>query len=143
MKFAQAPFASAVYNQTLRLREEVLRKPIGMSLRDKDKELDHTEYHLCAMDGETMAGCVSLRPLENGLIKLRQMAVAETHQGQGIGAKLVRFAESFAKKRGFHTIETNARKTAQGFYEKLGYEVMGGEFLEINLVHTLMMRKII
>jgi len=35
----------------------------------------------------------------------------------------------------------NARKTAVGFYEKLGYEKIGEEFPEINIPHYKM-RKI-
>lgn len=120
-----------------------MRTPIGMVLREKDKEHDPLEFHIVAMDDDTMVGCVLLRPLENGHIKLRQMAVAESHQGQGLGAKLVRFAEQLATERGFTVIETNARKVAQGFYEKLGYDVMSGEFLELNVIHTLMMRKVV
>lgn len=141
IRIEEAPFGSPRYQESLRLREAVLRIPIGMVLRDKDIELDHTEFHVVALEGNNVVGCVLLRPLSDKRIKLRQMAVADNHQGQGVGAKLVRFAEALAKRRGFTAIETNARKVAQGFYEKLGYEAIGGEFLEINIIHTLMMKK--
>ena len=38
-------------------------------------------------------GCVLLRPVDQDRIKLRQMAVSETCQGQGMGARLVGYAE--------------------------------------------------
>lgn len=142
MILQEAQFGSALYQRSLILREEILRKPIGMILREEDKALEHLEFHLVAMEGDIMFGCVLLRPLEHNTIKMRQMAVAENYQGQGIGAKLVKFAEELAKKKGFTHIECNARKTAQAFYEKLGYEVMSDEFIEVNLV-TLKMGKVL
>lgn len=136
----EAAFGSELYQQSLRLRDEVLRRPIGMTLREKDVATDDREYHIVAMARGKVIGCVLLRPLENGTIKLRQMAVADSHQGQGLGAKLVRHAEDIARQRGFVSVETNARKTAQGFYEKLGYAVSGEPFLEVKL-HTIRMCK--
>jgi len=37
----------------------------------------------------------------------------------------------------------NARKTAKGFYEKLGYEIKGDEFVEVTLPHFYMQKNII
>ena len=136
----QVTFGSELYKQILDLRYEVLRKPIGLEVSEKDVALDHMEYLFAAFDGEKMIGCVQLRPLSGSLIKLRQMAVADAYQGRGIGARLVREAQRAAAEKGFASIETNARKTAQGFYEKLGYEPVGGEFMEVNL-HTIKMHK--
>jgi len=136
----EVPFGSESYQRVLDVRYEVLRKPIGMELRDKDVEQDHTEFHIAAFDRNAIIGCVLLRPLEAGAIKLRQMAVLGSYQGQGIGAKLVEFAEKLAAARGFTSVETNARKTAQGFYEKLGYVPVGEDFIEVSL-HTLKMCK--
>lgn len=134
------PFGSEHYRQTLAVRTDVLRTPIGMVLREKDVATDDKEFHIAAFDGERMIGCVLLRPLTHDHIKLRQMAVVDGYQGQGIGAKLVQFAEQFAAQKGFKTVETSARKTAQGFYEKLGYAVVGEPFMEVDL-HTIKMTK--
>lgn len=136
----EVPFGSDSYKTLLDLRYEVLRKPIGMELRPKDTELDSTEYHIAAFDGAEIIGCVLLRPLGGGAIKLRQMAVRDDYQGRGIGAKLVSYAEKLASVRSFTIMETNARKTAQGFYEKLGYRPSGNYFLEVSL-HTIRMSK--
>jgi predicted GNAT family N-acyltransferase len=37
----------------------------------------------------------------------------------------------------------HARKTATGFYEKLGYVISGGEFEEVTLPHVVMEKKLI
>lgn len=139
-RIKEVAFGSAHYKQICDLRYEVLRKPIGMELREKDVATDDKEHHIAAFAGDNIIGCVLLRPLSANHIKLRQMAVADAYQGQGIGAELVKFAEKLAAQKGFKTIETNARKTAQGFYEKLGYAPDGDPFLEVKL-HTIRMHK--
>lgn len=140
MLIQQVPYNSPEYQAICALRYDVLRKPIGMELREKDVALDHTEFLIAAIDNGRVIGCVQLRPLEKTHIKLRQMAVADSHQGQGIGARLVRFGEQLAAQNGFKTMETSARKTAQGFYEKLGFAVQGDPFMEVEL-HTIKMTK--
>lgn len=140
--FKEVAYGSAEYHELLELRDEVLRKPIGMVLRPKDTELDEIEFHLAAFDGEKIIGCVLLRPLEKHHLKLRQMAVAPDYQGRGIGAQLVRYAEALAVSRGFTSIEANARKTVLKFYEKLGYTPVGEPFMEVSL-HTLKMNKLL
>lgn len=131
-------FGSDLYRALLTIREEVLRKPIGMTLRDKDTATDHAEFHIAAFDGDRAVGCVVLKPLGEGVIQLRQMAVVTSHQGRNIGAQLVRYAESFSWSQGFTAIETRAWRSAQGFYEKLGYESREHEFAD---AHTLKMQK--
>jgi len=140
ISYKEVAFGSDGYQQTLRVREEILRKPINMRLRPKDVEMDDHEFHIAAYDDGKMIGCVLLRPLENEHIKLRQMAVVDGYQGRGIGAGLVTFAEALAHSRGFKNIECNARITAEGFYAKLGYSVLSEPFLEVDL-YTIKMGK--
>ena len=121
MGIREVAFGSEDYKALLRIREEVLRKPIGMQLREKDIALDNEEHHIAAFDGDKPIGCVLLRPINKDIIQLRQMAVTNAYQGKGIGAELATFAEVTAIKMGYKTIETRARKSAQGFYQKLGY----------------------
>lgn len=131
-------FGSEEYKELLDIRNEVLRKPIGMMLRSKDTASDEREYHIAAFDSEKAIGCVLLRPLDNVSIQLRQMAVIDSHRGQNIGAKLMQFAEQFASNKKFKAIETRARKTAEGFYKKLGYVSYATEFED---EYTLKMAK--
>jgi ribosomal protein S18 acetylase RimI-like enzyme len=66
------------------------------------------------------------------------MAVIAGLQGKGIGKVLIQFAENIARDRGFKKIMMHARKSAIGFYEKMGYTIVGTEFEEVNLPHFLM-----
>jgi len=136
----EVAFGSTNYKTLLKLRHEVLRKPLSLELSGKDTATDDKEFHIAAFENESPIGCVLLRPISADTIKLRQMAVSDAYQGIGVGAKLVRYAEALAATRGFKTMEMHARKSAQGFYEKLGYVVEGDEFIEAT-VPTIKMRK--
>ncbi|MDE3059865.1 MAG: GNAT family N-acetyltransferase [Pseudomonadota bacterium] len=141
MKMApeEVKYGTPPYKALLNLRYEVLRKPIGMELREKDTALDYTEHHVGIFDSNRQAiGCVLLRPLNDHVVLLRQMAVLDSYQGKGIGAKLVAHAETLASQKGFTRIETRARKTAYGFYAKLGYTAIDNVFAD---EHTLTMGK--
>ena len=70
------------------------------------------------------------------------MAVQNNLQGKGIGASMMHFAENVARDAGYKKLIMHARKTAIGFYEKLGYKASGNEFLEISIPHILMVKKL-
>lgn len=136
--YKDIPFGSEDYKTLLAIRYEVLRKPLGWELREKDIANDSNEFHLAAFENGKAIGCVLLKPLSSSNIQLRQMAVRDGYRGKNIGAQLVQFAEEFARKQGFTSIETRARKTAEGFYAKLGYTAHADEFED---EHTLKMSK--
>jgi GNAT superfamily N-acetyltransferase len=71
------------------------------------------------------------------------MAVHHKLQKTGIGAAMMNYAEHVARDAGFKKMVMNARKTATGFYEKLGYEISGNEFIEVSLPHFYMQKNII
>jgi predicted GNAT family N-acyltransferase len=120
------------------LRNEVLRKPLGMNLFDEDleKETIETVFGLCVQD--TLVGTVQSKSLPNDIIKLRQMAVASAFQGKGLGKILVEFMEQHVKNNGFKSIELHARKNALQFYLQLQYVVEGDEYLEVGIPHFTM-----
>jgi predicted GNAT family N-acyltransferase len=59
-----------------------------------------------------------------------------------MGRVLMQFAENLARDRGYKKIMMHARKSAMGFYEKLGYKVVGDEFEEITIPHYIMEKKL-
>ena len=136
-------FASAQYEAMKRFREDTLRIPLGLALNDDDLRDEYTQIHIAAIhdDGEII-GTVLLKPLSQGRVKLRQMAVSPLSQRNGIGQKLVQFAEETASTLGFDDIELHARIHAQAFYEKLGYAAVGERFLEVTLPTIKMIKRL-
>jgi predicted GNAT family N-acyltransferase len=80
--------------------------------------------------------------VDNKCLRLRQMAVQNNLQGKGIGASMMSFAELVARDKGYKKLVMHARKTAVGFYEKLGYKVSGDEFTEVTIPHYIMEKKL-
>ena len=111
---------------------------------DKEElEKEMGDILIGAFEDERMLGCCMLIETEPGTVRLRQMAVSNNLQGKGIGRALMQFAENIARDRGFRKITMHARKSATGFYEKLGYFISGGEFEEVTLPHVVMEKRLI
>lgn len=144
MLIKEIPHGSDLYESSKRLRDEVLRKPIGLALSEKDAAGEEHQFHIAAINkASEVVGTVLLKPLTSTHIKLRQMAVSASLQGAGLGRELVHYAHALAAARGFHTVECNARCHARGFYEKLGYAATGEEFKEVGLPTIKMQRHLI
>ena len=130
------------YQDMLHLRNEVLRKPLGLSLWDDDLSKDDGDLLFVAMEDDKMVGCVILKMLGNEAMKLRAMAVRPQLQGAGIGRMLVQEAEKTAIAMGYKYIEMYARVVAIPFYEKLGYNITSDEFIEVTVPHRKMKKEL-
>ena len=139
-------YGTAAYRATCRLREDVLRVPLWQNLTEADTAGEDQQMHVAAFTSDDMTqppiGCCVLKPVDAGTIKLRQMAVAESARGCGVGAAIVRFAESLAAAEGYRTIVMDAREAAAGFYESLGYTTERSGYDIIGLPHRWMSKSL-
>ncbi|MBO9563469.1 MAG: GNAT family N-acetyltransferase [Niastella sp.] len=126
------------YQQMVQLRNDILRKPLGLSFTPEELEKEKTEILIAAFEEEKILGCCMLITEDPATVRLRQMAVLNNLQGKGIGKALMQFAENIARDRGFRRITMHARQTAVGFYEKLGYQISGDQFEEVSIPHYIM-----
>jgi len=138
MHITKIEYNSPEYRIMLTIRDEVLRKPLGIELDLSKLGNEASDYLIACYEEETMIGCVVLSPLDRDRVKLRQMAVIEDFRGYGIGTEIVGWSEIFLRHKGFKFVEMNARKYAVPFYEKLGYKVEGDEFIEVTVPHYKM-----
>jgi predicted GNAT family N-acyltransferase len=126
------------YQQMVNLRNEILRKPLGLSFSAEDLEREKDDILMGAFEDDRLLGCCLLTRMDDGTVRLRQMAVPNSMQGKGVGRALMIFAENIARDLGYRKLCMHARKTAAGFYEKLGYAVAGDEFMEVTIPHYIM-----
>ena len=133
---------SPEYEQIIRLRNDILRKPLGMNLDAEELEKEKNNLHIAAYEDDQMLGCCMLVEEGPQTVRLRQMAVINDLQGKGIGRALMQFAENLARDRGYRRITMHARKNALGFYEKMGYRKIGDEFEEITIPHYVMEKEL-
>lgn len=135
-------YGSEEYEQALALRDQLLRKPLGLSLYDEDLSDEKNDYHLGIFTGAELDAVLVLIPKDSTTLQMRQVAVRENRQGQHLGARLIAFAESFAATQGFTRIVLNARQTAEAFYHKQGYTTVSEPFLELGIGHVRMEKSI-
>ena len=131
--------SSPFYKQEQALRNEILLGPIGIP--DHAWEMhDHKAWHFVALDEGKVIGCVVLNPLDEAgkQAQLMQMAVAESHQGHGVGKLLVEKLLSFCVSQGIEEVVCHARENAIVFYEKMNFEIYAEPFEEVGILHRHM-----
>lgn len=129
---------SPEYQKMVSLRDNVLRKPLGLIFTPDELESEKENILIGAFEEDDILGCCMLVEENNRVIRLRQMAVLNNLQGKGVGRAIMNFAENIARDRGYKVLSMHARKNATGFYEKMGYKVCGDEFTEVTIPHYLM-----
>ena len=130
------------YRQMVKLRDDLLRKPLGLSFSAEELEKEKENMLIGAFDDDDILGCAMLVEQDPTTVRLRQMAVLNDLQGKGIGKALTIFAENLARDHGYKIINMHARTNVVGFYEKMGYKVIGDEFIEITISHYVMEKEL-
>ena len=127
--------SSPKYQPVFELRDEILRKPLGLSLKDEDMSRDHKNIIFIAEHEGKIIGCVLLQPIDPTTAQLRAMAVYNEWQGKGIGKMLVQALEDYAWENNYKKIILHARKVIHPFYLSMNYNIVGDEFTEVGIPH--------
>ncbi|MCQ4087664.1 GNAT family N-acetyltransferase [Saccharibacillus sp. JS10] len=135
-------YGSDEHRQSLNLRDEVLRRPLGHSLFDDDLSGDVSAIHIAAFAQDRLVGILLLCSKGEHVLQMRQVAVDETLRGMQIGRKMVEYAEEVAIQQQTQELMLHAREVAVLFYEKLGYAREGERFEEVGIPHYRMRKKL-
>lgn len=138
MSLKQIDHGTEQYLQMVNLRDNLLRRPLGLTFNHDELVREKDDILIVCTEEEKILGCCILTKLDDNTARLRQMAVADNIQGKGVGASIMNFAENLATDKGFKKIILHARDTVIGFYEKFGYNIVGKQFVEVNLPHHTM-----
>lgn len=132
IKFIDIEFGSGRYKELLDLRYKILLQPLGLKFLDSFREEEANFLHIGCIENSTgeLIGGLILAPIDNEEIRVMQVAVDVVHQGEGIGRKLIEYAESVAKEIGYERLVMHAMLSVVGFYEKLGFKQDGDLFEE-------------
>jgi len=106
----------------------------------EDIELDRDDrraIHFLAFISTRAVGTARLVRRGHGA-KIGRMAVLKSYRGKGVGRKLLKGADSAAKKLGAKKIYLHAQVPVIGFYEKLGFRCVGPVFEEAAIPHRKM-----
>jgi putative acetyltransferase len=80
---------------------------------------------LLVAEAETdLAGCVGLRPLENGIGEMKRLYVRANYRKFGLGQRLVEAVIQTARRAGYHELRLDtlpSMAAAQELYRRLGF----------------------
>lgn len=142
MGLKQIDHGTKEYQQMVKLRIDILRKPLGLFFTPDELDMEKEDILIGAFDDDEMLACCMLTKADDNCLRLRQMAVQNNQQGKGIGASMMNFAELISRDKGYKKLIMHARETAIGFYEKLGYKLVGDKFTEVTIPHVVMEKKL-
>jgi N-acetylglutamate synthase-like GNAT family acetyltransferase len=135
-------YGTKEYDQMVKLRNDILRKPLGLSFSIEELEKEKENMLIGAFEDDEMLGCCMMVEKDPSTLRLRQVAVLNDLQGKGIGRALTNFAENLARDRGYKKMYMHARKDVVGFFEKMGYNVTSKEFIDITIPHYIMEKEL-
>jgi predicted GNAT family N-acyltransferase len=134
---------------THELRHKILRYDLPKDSCNYPGDDDDGTFHLGAYVDDKLVSVASFYIDNHPDIKdefqyrLRGMATLEEHRKNGYSLALLQTALPLIEKNNIQTLWCNARSSAAGFYEKVGFEKISDEF-EIEGIgpHFLMVKKV-
>lgn len=124
----------------IRLKVFVEEEGIDINLEIDGKDSDC--YQIVFFCENKAAGTARFSINENNQLKIQRVAVLKDFRGQGVGQKMMEAIEKWGQENNFKEAALSAQKHALGFYEKLGYQKHGGEYLEAGIPHYDMTKKL-
>lgn len=112
-----------LFGQAAALRYHVLHRPLGLPEQDLD-DADAASRHLVAERDGRVLGYARVVTSDRAL-RIRHVAVDTTERGHGIGRMLVDAAVAQARREMRSLVWVNARFTAIGFWQHLGFRPAG------------------
>ena len=135
----KSPSSSEEFKEYDLFRWEILRKPIGKSIKSLKDEYEDSSYHLIGVIDNKIIACGRLHFNSDNEAQIRYMAIDENFQRKGIGVKIIELLEAEAKKKQINKIVLNARNHVIKFYAKSGYRaVRKYEGSDTGIPHTTM-----
>ena len=120
----------------------VVEQNISPDLETDEFENCSTHY-LVSVDG-TAVGTARSRFLDNyETAKIERVAVLKEARGKGIGTQLMDYIiNDLYTYPDLKTIKVGSQKTAIAFYQKLGFQVIGEQYLDACIPHHLMIKTV-
>lgn len=124
-----ATYSSILSREQIEYMLEMMYSDV--SLRKQMDELHH-RFILCYA-GEDAVGFASYSHLGENIYKLHKIYVLPDHQRQGIGRRMLDVVLEDVARRGGVALDLNVNRQnpARFFYEKLGFEILREEDIDI------------
>jgi predicted GNAT family N-acyltransferase len=128
--------------QALKLRRQVFVEEQMVAPSLEHDAQDKNAIHFVAMRAGIVIGTARLLPYSKMAARVSRMAVHKKFRLQGIGKRLLEALEDEARKRLKLDIVLHAQTHAAGFYRACGYAAEGTQFVEANIMHIEMVKRL-
>ncbi len=136
-------YGSEAYWAAAKLRYRLFYQPHGIAESIVQPSEDAQDLHVVMQQNGSVLAYGRLSQAGNNF-QIYQMAVEPTWQGQGLGRRVLQSLVNEARQRGGRSLSLNARVNPAGFYEKQGFQSIGGIFASraTGLPHISMRKKL-
>ncbi|MBR2679523.1 MAG: GNAT family N-acetyltransferase [Exiguobacterium sp.] len=141
MLIIQSGNEATLIEQAKQVREIVFVQEQRIDTSLEYDDLDGVCTHVVGLLDSEPVTTARLRKVDSTVGKVERVATIQAARGHGYGKEIMDEVERVAKRQGLVELRLGAQLTALPFYEKLGYEAFGDEFLDADIPHR-MMRKI-
>lgn len=121
-------YGSQDYQKTLDLRNQVMRKPLGLDIFQEDFSHEKQALILGVFAKEELLAVGVMGKVQDNWSVVEYLCVDNTLQSHGVGKLLLAKLEEISQSQKQNGIWLEARVSAQGFYEKLGYQTTGEKY---------------
>ena len=125
---------SHFYQDALSIRKEVFvdeqQVPLELEIENEDVTI-----HFVLYDNGRPQATVRLYPKSKDTFKVQRMAVLKEARKKGYGRDIMAAAENYAVQEGMQFTLLGAQTQAIPFYESLGYQAFGEEYLDAGIQH--------
>lgn len=113
--------------------------PEELEIDKWDTHPDTTHVLLVDEQG-TPAGTARFRPYGNGIVKIERVAVLASRRQCGAGRVIMEAIEKAAVTAGYHMMKLGAQLQARPFYQRLGFQAQGDEYMDAGIEHIDMIK---
>lgn len=124
------------------VRRKVFVEEQGVPLSLELDELDKTADHFVVYTDTSPIGAGRIRETTSGIGKVERVCILPEYRGKHLGKLIMQTLEDHAATKGFEKVILNAQSYAVPFYEKLGYIITSPEFMDADIPHRAMEKRI-
>lgn len=128
------------YDQVI-IRSEVFLIEQNVPIKEEIDFYDRSAIQFIAYDEDTPIGAARFRIID-GKGKVERVCVKKAYRKKGVGKLIMNTIEEYAKTQNITHLVLSAQLTALPFYQKLGYQEYGDVFLDANIEHKMMDKRL-
>lgn len=129
------------FARCIRIRTQVFVVEQGICAEIETDEWENDAIHYLLREENKALATARWRLINDQTAKIERVAVLKEARGQGFGRELMRYLLQEIHSRSYiQTIKLGSQNSAIPFYKKLGFQVMGEEYLDAGIPHRLMVK---